>query len=182
MISQALAKRSQSLVFIGLMGAGKSAIGRRVAERLDLEFVDADAEIEAAAGCSIEEIFDRFGEEAFRDGERRVMARLLETPMQVIATGGGAFMDEKTRSLIHEKAVCIWLKADLETLVARTSRSDDRPLLKGKDPRAVLSALIEERYPVYAEADIVIESMDRPRQETVNFVLDSIDDYLRRSA
>src|SRR5215472_3510211 len=126
------------VVLVGLMGAGKSSIGRRLAQRLDLPFVDADKEIETAAGCTIEEIFERFGEAAFRDGERRVILRLLDQPPHVLATGGGAFMDAAVRTRVREVATSVWLHADIELLLKRVSRRSNRPLLKGGDPRAVL--------------------------------------------
>src|ERR1043166_3803827 len=134
-VAPGLAPR-KTLVLVGLMGAGKSSVGRRLATRLSLPFVDADQEIEAAAGMTIEEIFGRHGEPAFRDGERRVIARLLDNPVHVLSTGGGAFMDPRTRALIHERATSIWLHAELDELVRRVSRRTDRPLLKGGDPRA----------------------------------------------
>ncbi len=171
-------KPSKTLVLVGMMGAGKTAIGRRVAARLGLPFVDADAEIEAAAGCSIPDIFELHGEAAFRDGERRVIRRLLEGPVRVLATGGGAFMDPETRRLIAERAVSLWLRADLDTLWRRVRRRDDRPLLRTENPRETLRQLIEERYPVYAEADIVVDSTDAPREETVERVLAALRDHL----
>jgi shikimate kinase len=166
----------RTVALVGLMGAGKTSIGRRLAQRLGLPFIDADAEIEAAAGMSIEEIFHRHGEAAFRDGERRVMARLLDTPAHVLATGGGAFMDAATRTLLRSRAVTVWLRADLELMLARVTRRNinNRPLLKGRDPRAVLEALIAERYPVYAEADITVESLDGPPELTVERVLEAL--------
>ena len=155
----------RSIVLVGLMGAGKSKIGRRLATRLNLPFFDSDVEIEAAAGESIEEIFRNRGESVFRDGERRVIARLLAQPVQVLATGGGAFMDRDTRRLIARRGVSVWLRADLETLLARVARRGNRPLLR-RDPRGVLAALIEQRHPVYAEADIVIDSGEGPPEQT----------------
>ena len=137
----------RTVALVGLMGAGKSSIGRRLAQRLKVPFIDADAEIEAAAGATIEEIFERHGEAAFREGERRVIARLLEGPVQVLATGGGAFMDPATRALMRERAITVWLRADLELLLSRVTRRNNRPLLKGGDPRAVLERLMAERYP-----------------------------------
>ena len=167
-----------SLVLVGLMGAGKTCIGRRLASQLGLEFIDADIEIEAAAGCSIEEIFRHHGEAAFRDGERRVIARLLEQPRQVLSTGGGAFMDPRTRAAIREKGISMWLRADLELLLRRTARRNNRPLLKRGDPRETLNRLIDERYPVYAEADIVVDSADRPPEVTVGRAMAALQHHL----
>ena len=150
----------RTIVLVGLMGAGKTCIGRDLAERLGLPFIDADQEIETAAGCSIEDIFSIYGESEFRAGERRVISRLLEGPVHVLATGGGAFMDADTREHILREATSIWLRADLDLLVSRVSRRGDRPLLKDSDPRTILKALIEERYPVYADADITIRGDD----------------------
>jgi shikimate kinase len=149
------------------MGAGKSKIGRRLAARLNLPFFDSDHEIEIAAGESIEEIFANRGERAFRDGERRVIARLLAQPVHVLATGGGAFMDEKTRRVIERRGVSLWLRADLDVLVSRVSRRSNRPLLKVGDARMVLGKLIEQRYPVYAEANVMIESGEGSPELTV---------------
>ncbi len=161
----------RTIVLVGLMGAGKTNIGRRLAARLGLPFIDADAEIEAAAGETIEEIFKRHGEAAFRDGERRVIARLLDGPVHVLATGGGAFMDAQTRERIRERGISVWLRADLDLLLARVARRDDRPLLKNGDRRAILAALIEQRYPIYAEADIVVDSVDGPPELTLSRVI-----------
>lgn len=171
---------SRTVVMVGLMGAGKSAIGRRLAARLKLPFVDADAEIEAAAGSTIQEIFDRHGETAFRDGERRVIARLLEGEPKVLATGGGAFMDDETRAAIGKSGVSVWLRADLDTLFERTSRRNNRPLLKTDDPRATLKDLMEKRYPIYEQADIIVESDDSPPEETVDRVIEALDRHERR--
>lgn len=173
-----LPKLDRTVVLVGLMGAGKTCIGRRLANVLDLPFVDADVEIEAAAGCSIPEIFERFGEEEFREGERRVMARLLDGPPHVLATGGGAFMNPGTRARIRERAISVWLRAELQTLVARTSRRDDRPLLQGGDAKAKLKALADERYPVYAEADIIVDTSNGPPSVTTGRVLDALRDHL----
>ncbi|HZB93463.1 MAG TPA: shikimate kinase [Stellaceae bacterium] len=162
---------AKTIALVGLMGVGKTSIGRRLAQRLGLPFVDADAEIEAAAQSSIEDIFERHGEAAFREGERRVIARLLENPPQVLATGGGAFMDPSTRTLLRARAVTVWLRADLELMLARVQRRNNRPLLKGADPRAVLEGLISVRYPVYAEADLTVDSLDGPPELTVERVL-----------
>ena len=161
----------RTVVLVGLMGAGKTKIGRRLAARLNLPFFDSDTEIEAAAGETIEEIFRHRGEAAFRDGERRVIARLLTQPTHVLATGGGAFMDPVTRARIAERGVSVWLRADLDVLFARVSRRTNRPLLQQPDPRAVLAELIERRYPVYAEADIVVDSGERPIEATTTRVI-----------
>ncbi len=163
---------------VGLMGAGKTAIGHRLAARLALPFIDADSEVEAAAGCTISEIFERHGEAAFRDGERRVIARLLDGPRRVLATGGGAFIDADTRALIGREAISVWLSAELEVLVRRTARRDSRPLLKRGNPRQILGRLIEERYPIYAQADIVVDSVDGPPEDTVDNVLAALERHL----
>lgn len=159
------------IVLVGLMGAGKTTIGRRLAQRLALPFVDADEEIEAAAGMTVSEIFERFGEPYFRDGERRVIARLVDGSPKVIATGGGAFMNDLTRALILERATAIWLEADVETLVERVRRRSTRPLLKDRDPREVLRELARLRNPVYALAPIHIRSQPSPHDATVKAIL-----------
>ena len=161
----------RSIVLVGLMGSGKSAIGRRLAARIGMEFVDADSEIEEAAGLSINDIFEVHGEQAFRDGERRVIERLLSKPPHVLATGGGAFIDPETRKRVKECAFSIWLRADLDVLLRRVSRRDNRPLLKVENKEEVLRQLIEERYPIYEEADIIVQSQDGPHEETVNGVI-----------
>jgi len=168
----------KTIALVGLMGAGKSSIGRRLAIVLGLPFIDADTEIEAAAGLTIEEIFARDGEAAFRSGERRVIARLLDNPTHILATGGGAFMDPATRALILERTISVWLKADLDLLLARVGRRNNRPLLKTGDPRTVLARLIEERYPIYAEADITVESVDGPPEATLAKVMDAVAQFL----
>ncbi|MBZ0141062.1 MAG: shikimate kinase [Pseudorhodoplanes sp.] len=150
----------RSIVLIGMMGAGKSSVGRKLALRLGIPFVDADTEIERAAGMSIPDIFEIHGETEFRAGESRVIARLLDGGPQVLATGGGAFMNAATRARIREKGISVWLKADFEVLLRRIKRRSDRPLLKTADPAATLRQLIDVRYPVYAEAAITIESRD----------------------
>jgi shikimate kinase len=170
----------RTIVMVGLMGAGKTSIGRRLAQRLGLAFIDADHEIETAAGCTIEEIFERFGEAAFRDGERKIIQRLLERPPHVLATGGGAFIDPDTRARIKASAISVWLKADLDVLVRRVSRRNNRPLLKRGEPRDVLARLMEQRYPIYAEADICIDSLDAPAETTVERVIDAIDRHRER--
>jgi shikimate kinase len=159
------------IVLVGLMGAGKTKIGRRLATRLNLPFFDSDNEIEAAAGETIEEIFRNRGEVAFRDGERRVIARLLHQPIHVLATGGGAFMDPVTRRAIAQRGVSVWLRADLDVLLARVSRRSNRPLLQHSDPRAVLAELITRRHPVYAEADLAIDSGEGPVEQTTTRVI-----------
>lgn len=170
---------SKPLVLVGLMGAGKSAVGRRLATRLGVPFVDADAEIESAAGCTVQEFFAQHGEDAFRDGERRVIARLLDTePVHVLATGGGAFIDPRTRTVIGERAISIWLRAELDVLFRRVSRRGHRPLLKTDNPRARLGELMESRYPVYAEADIAVDSIDGPIDTMVDRVMSAVGDYL----
>ncbi len=163
------------IVLIGMMGVGKSTIGRRLASRLGLPFVDADEEIAAAADLSISEIFERYGEEEFRDGERRVIARLLEQGRKVIATGGGAFMNEETRRLILSEAVAVWLDADINVLVERVSRRDGRPLLKDKDPLVVLTDLAKVRNPVYAQAPIHVKSGEGPHEMTVNRIVEALE-------
>lgn len=163
---------NRSLVLVGLMGVGKSAVGRGLAHRLKLPFVDADAEIEKAANRSVNDIFSEFGEAAFRDGERRVIARLLEQSPQVLATGGGAFMNAETRELIAARGISVWLRADLETLFERVSRRDTRPLLKNKDPKAVLQQLMATRDPFYAQADLQVESRNVPVARTVDRVIE----------
>ena len=170
-------KPERTIVLIGMMGAGKSTIGRRLAARLDLEFIDADAEIEAAAGCSIEEIFARHGEASFRDGERRVIARLLDRSPHVLATGGGAFMDARTRAKIRERAISVWLRADVDLLLRRVARRQNRPLLKKGDMRETLEHLLAERGPVYAQADVCVDTIDAPPDEIVDKVLEAIDRY-----
>ena len=169
----------KTIVLVGLMGAGKSSVGRRVANRLGLPFFDADNEIEAAAGCSISDLFTRYGEPAFRAGERRVMRRLLAGPRAVIATGGGAFIDPETRALIAGGAISVWLRADLELLHKRVVGRDHRPLLKQGDPRAILQDLMEKRHPIYAEADLAVDSVDQPTDITVMAVLRALAAFVR---
>jgi shikimate kinase len=156
------------IVLIGMMGAGKSTIGRRLAARLNLPFVDADTEIEAAAGMTIPEIFEMHGEPHFRDGEARVIARLLDSGPAVLATGGGSFMREETRRRIREKAVSVWLKADPDIILRRVKRRADRPLLQTADPAATISRLLSEREPVYQHADLTIASRDVPHDKIVD--------------
>ena len=165
-----------TLVLIGMMGAGKTSVGRRLAAVLNVPFKDADAEIEAAAGCTINEIFERFGEPAFRAGERKVILRLLQEPPHVLATGGGAFMDPETRARIKESAISIWLKADIELLLERVARKDNRPLLRNTDSRAALERLLKEREPVYAEADITVQSDGGPHEMVIKRILNALED------
>ena len=167
-LGAALGRRS--IVLVGMMGAGKSSIGRRLATRLAIPFVDADTEIEKAAGMTIPEIFSAHGEPYFRAGEARVIARILESGPQVLATGGGAFMNAETRAAIRLKGISVWLRATVEVLSRRIKRRNDRPLLKNADPIETLKRLIEERYPVYAEADLTVES----REVTHDTIVDEI--------
>ena len=164
----------RSIVLVGLMGAGKSTVGKRLAKRLDLAFVDSDEEIERAADRSIAEIFDRFGEDSFRDGERRVIARLIEGPPKVIATGGGAFINPETRALILRRCIAIWLDADVETLAERVSRRDHRPLLRDKEPLPLLRALADVRNPVYAEAHFHVPSQPAPHDRAVDRIVEAL--------
>jgi shikimate kinase len=164
----------QPIVLVGLMGAGKSTVGRRLAHRLGLPFVDADVEIEAAAGMAIAEIFERFGEAHFRDGERRVIARLMDGEKRVIATGGGAFIDPVTRAAILATGFAIWLDAHPSVLVERVSRRDTRPLLRGKDPLAVLEELARVRNPFYATAHLRVSSHRAPHDATVHTILKAL--------
>ncbi len=166
--------RSKPIVLIGLMGVGKSTVGRRLAKRLQLPFVDADSEIELAAGMSITDIFSRFGEEYFRAGERRVIARLVDGTPKVIATGGGAFINDDTRQLILESALAIWLDANPAVLAERVARRDTRPLLRNRDPVEVLTELARVRNPIYAMAPIRISSHQAPHEATVNAILKAL--------
>src|SRR5207248_10564623 len=170
----AAALGTRCVVLVGMMGAGKSASGRRIAARLRLPFLDADTEIEAAAGMSIADIFETHGERHVRDGEARVIARLLDSGPAVIATGGGAFMREETRNRIRDKAVSIWLKADADTIMKRVKRRADRPLLQTEDPAATVSRLLEAREPVYQSADLTIASRDVPHDRIVDECIDAL--------
>jgi len=166
------------IVLIGMMGAGKSAIGRKLAARLDWPFVDADHEIETAANMSIPDIFEAYGEPEFRRLEASVMARLLDAGPSVLATGGGAFMNADTRAAIAASAVSVWLSADIDLLMARVARKSTRPLLKAPDPRAVMQKLIDERYPVYARADVTVASRDASKEEMAQTVIEALHDHL----
>jgi shikimate kinase len=179
-VDPALTQRT--IVLVGLMGAGKSSVGRRLANALGLPFRDADEEVEKAAGRSVADIFESLGEPAFRDGERRVIARLLDQPPHVLATGGGAFMNDATRALIKQKAISVWLKADVEVLTKRVARRNDRPLLKNRDPKAALEALAKERHPIYAEADVTVESIDNPHAAAVDAVIAAVKAHLGSEA
>lgn len=161
----------RTVVLVGMMGAGKSSVGRRLARQMDVPFRDADGEIEEAAGCSVAEIFARDGEAAFREGERDVIRRLLDGPTGVIATGGGAFGDAATRGAIAARGVSVWIRADLGLLWERVSRRSNRPLLRTADPRRTLAELVEARAPVYALADITVDSGPGPAEETVGRLL-----------
>lgn len=168
----------RSVVLVGLMGAGKSTVGRRLALRLGLPFKDADHEIEAAAAMSIPEFFAVHGEEAFRDGERRVIGRLLQEGPMVLATGGGAYMNEETRTRIAAAGVSVWLRADLDVLMRRVRKRATRPLLQRADPEAVMRDLMAQRYPVYALADLAVESREVPHERVVSDVVEALDAWL----
>jgi len=173
-----LARIDRPLVLVGMMGVGKSSVGRRLAQYLGLAFADADDAIVEAAHMPIADIFDQFGETHFRDGERRVIARLLERPDQVIATGGGAFVQPETRALILARGIPIWLEADVDTLVERVARNDKRPLLRGGDPHEIIARLLAERTPAYAEAPIRVTSGRGPHAETIADILEALDQWL----
>ena len=169
LVRQRLGQRP--IVLVGLMGAGKTSVGRRLAEKLGIPFVDADHEIEAAAGKTIKEIFADHGEPYFREGERRVIQRLIGNGAQVLATGGGAYMNEETRQRIQEQGISVWLKASLPILMKRVMKRQDRPLLQAEDPEAVMRGLIDKRYPVYAQSDVTVESRDVQHGQMVNDVI-----------
>lgn len=173
--------RNRTIALVGLMGVGKSSVGRRLANALDLPFRDADTEVEAAAGRSIKDIFADMGEAAFREGERRVIARLLDEPPHVLATGGGAFMNAETRALLKSKALVVWLKADLDILARRVGRKDTRPLLKDADPMTVLKAQADARYPTYAEAHVTVQTGDTAHHVAVGQVIDGLTRYLEET-
>ncbi len=168
------ALNGRTLVLVGMMGAGKTSVGKRVAQRLSLPFVDADVAIEDAAGMTIPEIFAKHGEPSFRDGERKVIARLLDSEQKVLATGGGAFINAETRAAIKASGVSIWLKAEFEVLMARVRRKGNRPLLQTADPDQTMRNLSADRYPIYAEADITVESRDVAHDVMVDAVLDAL--------
>src|SRR6059058_4693312 len=171
------------VVLVGLMGVGKSTVGRRLAKRLALPFVDSDSAIEDAAGYSAAEVFERYGEQDFRDGERRLVARLIDGEIRVIATGGGAYVDARTRQLLNERAITVWLDAPVEILAERTSKRDTRAQLRTGDPKGTLERLSEERRPSYEEAHIHVKSGDGAHREVVNAIIEALEDYLsKRSA
>lgn len=172
----------RSVVLVGMMGAGKTSVGKRLAGRLGLTFIDADTAIEEAAKKSVTEIFAEHGEDYFRQGERRVIARLLREPRQIIATGGGAFMNAETRAAIRGAGLSIWLKADWELLFERVRRRPTRPLLQTADPEGTLRKLVEARYPVYAEADLTVQSVDVPHEAMVDAVVSALDAWLVEEA
>jgi shikimate kinase len=177
-IARIAAKIDRPVVLVGLMGVGKSTVGRKLAAMLGRDFVDADEEIEKAAQRSIPEIFEDFGEAYFRDGERRVIARLIEENGGVIATGGGAFVDPDTRALILERAIAVWIDCSIETLVERTSRRDTRPLLRNGDPREILTNLFEQRQPFYAQAQVRVVSKNGPHGDTAKAIIEAIDQWM----
>lgn len=170
---------TRTVALVGLMGAGKSAIGKRLAHRLGLPFVDADDEIERAAGCTIAEIFEKYGEADFRAGERRVISRLLDEPPHVLSTGGGAYIDTDTRALMRAKAITVWLRAELDVLFDRVRKRGNRPLLRNGDPKEVLARLMTQRYPIYAEADIVVDSTAQPADRTTEQVIEALRAHLQ---
>lgn len=170
----------RAIVLVGMMGAGKTSVGRRLAARLDLPFIDADAEIEAAANATVSEIFARHGEAYFRDGERRVIQRLLDGSPKVLATGGGAFVNADTRAAIAAGGVAVWLQADIEILLSRVRRRSDRPLLQNGDPEETMRRLLAERNPLYAEAPVHIRSREVAHERVVAEIIEGLADYLRR--
>jgi shikimate kinase len=169
----------KTIVLVGMMGAGKTSIGRRLAKRLDLEFFDSDQEVEKAAGCSINQIIEFYGEDSFRQGEQRVINRLLDQSPHVLATGGGAFAHPETRALIKNKAISVWLNADIETLVARVSRRTDRPLINNEDPRDDLETMFKNLAQVYSEADVSVATFEEATGTTVERVVQCLTDFIR---
>lgn len=171
----------RAIVFVGLMGAGKTSIGRRVAQALDLPFVDSDQEIEMVSRQTIPELFERYGEPEFRALENRVIERLVREGAGVVSTGGGAFMNPQTRAVVADQGVSVWLKADLDVLMDRVSKKQTRPLLKTSDPRGTMAKLMDERYPIYAQAHLTIESRDEKREVITAEVIEALDRYLDRA-
>lgn len=168
----------KTLVLVGMMGAGKSSIGWRIAQKLGIPFHDTDQEVERAAGCSVADIFETWGEKAFRDAERRVIKRLLSNQVQVISTGDGAFVDPDSQALIKKNAISLWLRADPEILYERVIRRDTRPLLFDGDARQILEEMIERRYPIYAKADLIVESNDDAHEATVERVMEALKNHI----
>lgn len=178
-----LAKRlDRPIVLVGLMGAGKSTVGRRLAKRLGLSFVDSDSAIEDAAGLSAAEVFERFGESDYRDGERRLVARLIDGTVRVISTGGGVFVDPSTRELLNERAITVWLDAPVDVLADRTSRRDTRPLLRNDDPKATLERLAEEERPSYSAAHIHVKSGNGAHRDVVDSIISAVEKHLSNGA
>lgn len=177
-IADVAARLDRPIVLVGLMGAGKSTVGRKLAQMLGRDFVDADDEIQEAAQRSISEIFEEFGEDYFRDGERRVIARLIEEKSGVIATGGGAFVDPETRSLILDRAIAVWIDVDIDTLVERTSRRDTRPLLRDGDPKTILTNLLARREPYYSQAQVRVRGKDSPHTDTALSIIGAIHKWM----
>lgn len=175
MSGAAIPARERTIALVGLMGVGKSTVGRRLAKRLGLPFEDGDHAIEDAAGMAVSDIFDQFGEAEFRAGEARVMRRLLEGPRIVLATGGGAILNPETRTLLKERAVTIWMRADLDVVVSRVQRRDTRPLLRGRDPRKALATLAEARQPIYAQSDVTVDVGGGAHGEAVEAILKALD-------
>ncbi len=170
----------KTIVLVGLMGAGKTSIGRRLSKRLTIPFYDSDQEVEIAAGCPLKNIYEIYGEEAFRLGEYKVIDRLLNQEVHVLATGGGSFSSDRTREMIKEKSITVWLKADINTLLARVSRRTDRPMLENTaNHRPILEQLIEERYPLYGEADVIVDTLDEPTNITVDRVILALAEFIR---
>lgn len=168
----------KTLVLVGMMGAGKSSVGWRLARKLGIPFSDTDQEVEKAAGCSVADIFETWGEKAFRDAERRIIKRLLGGPVQIVSTGDGAFFDEESRALVKEHAISLWLRADPEILYERVIRRDTRPLLFEGDAKQILEEMVERRYPIYAKADLTVESNDDAHEATIERVIESLKDYI----
>ncbi|QFT77652.1 shikimate kinase [Erythrobacter sp. THAF29] len=177
-IAKIAARIDRPIVLVGLMGAGKSTVGRRLASMLARDFIDADDAIEEAAQRNVSEIFEEFGEAYFRDGERRVIARLIDENSGVIATGGGAFVDPETRALILDRAIAVWIDCDIDTLVERTSRRSHRPLLRTGDPKEILTRLLDEREPYYSQAQVRVLSEDGPHKDTARAIIEAIDRWL----
>lgn len=168
----------RTLVLVGMMGAGKSSVGWRLARKLGIPFSDTDQEVEKAAGCSVADIFETWGEQAFRDAERRIIKRLLAGPVQVVSTGDGAFFDDESRALIKENAISVWLRADPEILYERVIRRDTRPLLFEGDAKQILDEMVERRYPIYAKADLTVESNDDAHEATIERVIEALKNYI----